>query len=66
MNKVDFQIKSTTRQLALRDGNILYNLSVENYNQLILQTTPRAIRQALACQPSKRGLLYVGFGEGSH
>lgn len=35
MNKVDFQLKSTTRQLELMDGNILYDLRVENYNQLI-------------------------------
>ena len=53
MNKVDFQIKSTTRQLELRDGNILYDLRVENYNQLIVSDdAPRVL--ILYLMPNER------------
>ena len=53
MNKVDFQIKSTTRQLELSDGNILYDLRVENYNQLIVSDdAPRVL--ILYLMPNER------------
>ena len=53
MNKVDFQIKSTTRQLELDDGNIMYDLRVENYNQLIVSDdAPRVL--ILYLMPSER------------
>ena len=53
MNKVDFQLKSTTRQLELRNGNILYDLRVENYNQLIVSDdAPRVL--ILYVMPSER------------
>ena len=32
--RVDFQLKSTTRY-SIRNGNIIYDLRAENYNQLI-------------------------------
>lgn len=53
MNKVDFQIKSTTRQLELSGGNILYDLRVENYNQLIVSDdAPRVL--ILYLMPNER------------
>lgn len=53
MNKVDFQVKSTTRQLELRNGNILYDLRVENYNQLIVSDdAPRVL--ILYVMPNER------------
>lgn len=53
MSKVDFQLKSTTRQLELRDGNILYDLRVENYNQLIVSDdAPRVL--ILYLMPNER------------
>ncbi len=33
-NRVDFQLKSTT-QYGIRNGNVIYDLRNENYNQLI-------------------------------
>ncbi len=53
MNKVDFQIKSTTRQLELSGGNIQYDLRVENYNQLIVSDdAPRIL--ILYLMPNER------------
>lgn len=53
MNKVDFQIKSTTRQLELSGGNIQYDLRVENYNQLIVSDdAPRVL--ILYLMPNER------------
>lgn len=53
MSRVDFQLKSTTRQLELRDGNILYDLRVENYNQLIVSDdAPRVL--ILYLMPNER------------
>ena len=34
VNRVDFQLKSTT-DYEIRDGSIIYDLRMENYNQLI-------------------------------
>jgi len=33
-NRIDFQLKSTT-DYGIRNGNVIYDLRVENYNQLI-------------------------------
>ena len=43
LNRVDFQLKSTTDH-EVRDGEIIYDLRVENYNRLIADDgLPRAL-----------------------
>ena len=43
LNRVDFQLKSTT-QYEIRDGAIVYDLRVEDYNRLIIEDdVPRVL-----------------------
>lgn len=43
IDRIDYQLKSTTRY-EIRDANIIYDLRVENYNQLVIETdVPRVL-----------------------
>ena len=43
VDRIDYQLKSTTRY-EIRDANIIYDLRVENYNQLVIETdVPRVL-----------------------
>lgn len=43
IDRIDYQLKSTT-QYEIRDANIIYDLRVENYNQLVIETdVPRVL-----------------------
>ena len=44
MDRIDYQLKSTTTRYEIRDANIIYDLRVENYNQLVIETdVPRVL-----------------------